>query len=451
MIPLHSFRRGEQITADQLNVILDSIRRNTLTDGSGYTLNRTPYGTSLRINQSVATGGGGGGGTVCKWRVEDISEPSENGKLHLKIRIYVDELKDVNQWPNGTSAEQPYFDIDINDRTYTWSGVYLRIEVDQKNVPLDNEYGIVITESGKWEKESSIVQITYIAGVTISEDTEGNPYISYIDNYCPSPYVKPAPVCPFLIEDYGLNAGANQYISIRSTTIERHYPTGMNGVDTYVLTIPDTQQWWAVYAVIVTNSDGDIQFGENDITLSLQSTYKESTETLTYFLLGEVNTGYDANSERVIDCIYNTCQAPFITGAITDTGTIISRGRTPNCPFRVTDESIEGTVRVKVQHHTVNTPSARWPQGMGPGNPDYYIPIAETLYIYVKIIYVANEVIVGPDPSDILIVVFPNIVENLVDWEFVLLAVVEYDGSKITKITNSCQNVTANPCNLKWS
>ena len=183
----------------------------------------------------------------------------------------------------------------------------------------------------------------------------------------------------------------------------------------------------------------------------MESTYKESTETLTYFLLGEVNTGYDADSNRVIDYIYNACQVPFITGAITDTGAIIPRGRTQNCPFRVTDESIDGTARVKVQHHTVNTPSARWPQGMGPGNPDYYIPITYTTYIYVKIIYVANEVIVAPDPSDVLIVIFPDIVENLVDWEFVLLAVVEYDGSKITKITNSCQNVTANPCNLKWS
>jgi hypothetical protein len=126
-------------------------------------------------------------------------------------------------------------------------------------------------------------------------------------------------------------------------------------------------------------------------------------------------------------------------------------GETVNCPFKVTNESTTDTVRVKVQQNTVNTPSARWPQGMGPGTPDYYIPINETTYIYVKIIYVANEVIVGPEESDILIVVFPDIVENLVDWEFVLLAVVEYDGSKITKITNSCQNVTANPCNLKWS
>lgn len=453
MIPLHYFRRGEQITADQLNIILDSIRRNTLTDGSGYTLNRTPYGTSLRINQTVATGGGGGGGaTVCKWRVEDISEPGENGKLHLKIRVHVNELQDVHRWPTGTSVEQPYKDIDLGDnRTEGWAGVYLRIDVNQKNIPLDGDDGLNIYEMNGWAQESSVVQITYISGVTISNDTEGNPYISFIDNYCPSPYVKPAPSCAFLIEDNGFGLTVNPKISIRSATIQRHYPTGMDDTNTYVLTIPDSQQWWAVYAVLVTDSDGNIQFEENDVTLSLESTYKESTEGLTYFLLGEVNTGYDAESNRVIDYIYNACQVPFITGAVTGTGIVIPRGTSAPCPFGATKEVVGGYDFVKINQNTVATPNARWPVEMGPGHSPYYIRITETTYIYIKILYVDDDVVVNPEPYGVTIDYGPELKENTVNEEFVLVSVVVVEDGAIKTVTNTCANVTANPCNLKWN
>jgi hypothetical protein len=454
MIPLHSFRRGEQITADQLNVILDSIRRNTLTDGSGYTLNRTPYGTSLRINQTVATGGGGGGGAsaVCKWRVEDISEPGEGGKLHLKIRVHVDELKDVNRWPTGTSDEQKYIDIDLgNNRTAGWAGVYLRIDVNQKNVPLEGDAGINIHEMNGWAQENSVAQITYIAGVTISDDNDGNPYISFIDNYCPSPYVKPAPTCPFLIEDYGLGLTVDPKISIRSTPVQRHYPTGMNDTDTYVLTIPETQQWFAVYAVLVTDKYGFIQFGTNDVTLSLETTYKTSTETITYFLLGEVNVGYDENSNRVIDFIYNVCQTPFITGAININGEVIPRGSTIRCDFRTFDASTNTIARVEVTQQPVLAPNARWPEGMGLGYPPFYLTITQPSYIYIKYVYVDNDVIVSPESYAITIAISPTPFLNTVNEEYSLIAIVDFDGEKITKVSNNCPLNYPQPCRLNWS
>ena len=102
-------------------------------------------------------------------------------------------------------------------------------------------------------------------------------------------------------------------------------------------------------------------------------------------------------------------------------------GATVNCPFKVTDATEGTTKQILVQQSTVNTPSARWPLGMGVGYPDFKLLITASSYIYVKLTYVEN------------------------DEEYILLAVVAFESGQITTITNSCMNVTANPCNLKWS
>jgi hypothetical protein len=449
---LRYFQRGEPISADKLNDIVNAVRANEVAPGSGYTVAKTAAGTTLNITAGASGGGGGGGAPVCNWNVVDASEPNGEGTLILKIKVNVSPIEPGGRYPTGTSAETPYKIITLGELTPSWQCVYLQIVVDQKNDILAGDDGINLYYLGNaWPESNSVIQNTYLAGITISDDGDGGTYISDITNYCPIVRVQPPPTCAFKIEDYSLGTSADLKISIRSTTIERHYPTGMNGTDTYVLTIPDTQQWWAVYAVIVTNSDGDIQFEENDITLFLESTYKESTETLTYFLLGEVNTGYDADSNRVIDHIYNSCQIPFITGAVTTSGAIIPRGRTVNCPFRVTNATQGTTQEILIQQSTVNTPSARWPLGMGVGAPDFKLLITASSYIYVKLTYVENDVIVIPEDYGVTIAKETTLKENTVNEEYILLAVVAFANNQITTITNSCMNVTANPCNLKWN
>lgn len=126
-------------------------------------------------------------------------------------------------------------------------------------------------------------------------------------------------------------------------------------------------------------------------------------------------------------------------------------GTAAPCPFGATKKVMAGFQFVEIAQNTVATPNARWPIGMGPGYSPYVIAITETTYIYVQISYLPNEVIVRPEDSAISILPSPELMENSVDLEYVLVAIVAFEDGEITEITNTCANVTANPCNLKWS
>ena len=123
-----------------------------------------------------------------------------------------------------------------------------------------------------------------------------------------------------------------------------------------------------------------------------------------------------------------------------------------DCPFQLSDATEGETIKIQVAQNTVNVNTgARWPEGMGPGNPDYKITITETSYFYVKLVYVPNDVIVKPDSDAITIADFTNIQANSVDEEYILIGIVEVDAGKVKKITNQCALVTYNPCNLDWA
>ena len=126
-------------------------------------------------------------------------------------------------------------------------------------------------------------------------------------------------------------------------------------------------------------------------------------------------------------------------------------GTSAPCPFGATKEVVGGYDFVRINQNTVATPNARWPVGMGPGYSPYYIRITETTYIYVLIEYVENDVIVDPNSTAISIFPSPNLMENTTNTEYVLVSVVAFAAGAITDITNTCANVTANPCNLKWN
>lgn len=126
-------------------------------------------------------------------------------------------------------------------------------------------------------------------------------------------------------------------------------------------------------------------------------------------------------------------------------------GYAADCAFRVIDVSTTGASQVQVEHHTVNTPSARWPVGMGPGQGPFYIAITQNVYIYVRIVFVANDVIVSDAEDAVTVVSRTALTPNTVNEEYILLAVVTYLDGAITAITNNCASATANPCNLRWS
>lgn len=124
------------------------------------------------------------------------------------------------------------------------------------------------------------------------------------------------------------------------------------------------------------------------------------------------------------------------------------------CPFRVTDASVGTTLKVQVQIDTVlTTYGARYPLGMSNGGPPYYLEISETCFIYCKISYIPNTVLVIFEDTGITLLQSATALPNTVDDEYVLLAtlVVDAETVAITQISNVCLPVAANPCNLNWS
>jgi len=69
------FRRGEPITADKLNALVDGVLANRLQPGKGYVVTNTSRGTSLNIT----TGGGGGvsAAVLCPFQVTTANEGND--------------------------------------------------------------------------------------------------------------------------------------------------------------------------------------------------------------------------------------------------------------------------------------------------------------------------------------------------------------------------------------
>jgi hypothetical protein len=133
-----------------------------------------------------------------------------------------------------------------------------------------------------------------------------------------------------------------------------------------------------------------------------------------------------------------------------DQGINPNSGGTVSCPFRITNASTDTTKKIRIAQNTVNVNTgARWPQGMGPTNPPYEVTFTATSYVYIKLVYVTDDVIVKPDEDAITVAVETSLQTNTVDEEYVLIGIVAVDGDKVT-ITNQCTAVTANPCNLAW-
>ena len=130
---LRFFQRGEPISADKLNDIVNAVRANELVPGNGYTVAKTPAGTTINITPGASGGGGGGAAAPCAFNVVDASEKNNQGQLILKIRVNVSPIEPGGRYPTGTSAEVPYKIIELGELDPSWQCVYLQIVVNQQN------------------------------------------------------------------------------------------------------------------------------------------------------------------------------------------------------------------------------------------------------------------------------------------------------------------------------
>lgn len=132
-----------------------------------------------------------------------------------------------------------------------------------------------------------------------------------------------------------------------------------------------------------------------------------------------------------------------------DQNTSSNTSTTP-CPFRISDVSTPEVKKIRIASTTVNAPTgAVYPEGMSLDG-HYEILITGTAYLYVKMVYKENDVVLIDGASAITIANETTLQTNTVNEEYVLIGVVTLTDN-LLHITNICTSVTPNPCNLDWS
>ena len=435
------FRRGLELVSSQLNKLSNAVRASTITSVVGGTLSSTPGGTTLVIGQQPITSGGGSA-APCPFKVTDVSlpNPSGSGQMTLKLNVKCEYIRAYDVWPLGTSAEFPNHVIPDIPEQEGWYGIYLWIQLDQEGNLLKENDVVVRPEVAwipRWVESTSTDFYVYLAGVNVSTDSANNKYISSIENACPLIQKPTLPTCRFMVEPVTKLSGSGVSIQIRSGRINGAYPTGMDATTTYELPVNDTAtNYWYLYCVMVV-SNGQIQTGPNDITFGLYDNQKTSTDVLVYFLIAEIQTGYDEAGDRTIEYIYNYCQQPF---AIPMTA----------CPFRLTDASEGTTQQIEVAFGYIDN---FVPHGMPvppATTPPLLIPITGKSYIYCKMTYSSSNFAIQ-DRDSIVFTAETTTKSNTSLDEYVLVGTVDWENDKIKSISNVCQSIVPNPCNLAWN
>ena len=445
MIPYQ--QRGTPISPSAFNALVDMVKTSLITGVTGGTFARTAGGTILNINPQAGSAGETSGATApCPFQVTDASE-MEGETLILKVAIgqdpIISTINDDNpggRYPSGMSGapEAPPYVIVI-DQTEGVEYVYINIQVDQRNAILPAETAITVSVEPDFVTGNSTYQKFLVAIIEKVLDDEENPYISQITNVCPVVYQRPAPTCPFLVEDDSRDGECR--VTVRSGLVANALPDGMTLNDTFTLTLADTSGFWVIYCGMVV-VDGVIQTGEGNITIFASDQYEESTDSYVYFKLAQLNVSLRENGDRYVSYVLNTCAVPFVASG----GAMIAP-----CPyFRVTDATELEILRVEVAQNQI---AGRWPDGMGIGFPPFYLELAGNSYIYAAIYWDIATLSIGPDSDAITILQSDEILTNTDTMQYILLATVVTGGDPIaiTQISNVCAQPIANPCLLDWS
>lgn len=443
MIPYQ--QRGTPISPSAFNALVDMVKSSLITGVTGGTFARTAGGTVINVNAMAASAGDASVAEPCPFQVTDASE-MEGETLVLKVAISQDPIigtitedNPTGRYPNGMSGdpEAPPYVITI-EQSEGVEYVYINIQVDQRNAILPAETAITASVDPDFTSGNSTYQKHLVAIIEKALDDQSNPYISQITNVCQIVYQRPAPTCPFLVEDDSRDSECR--VTVRSGLVANALPDGMTLNDTFTLTLANTSNWWVIYCGMVV-VEGVIQTGAGDITIFASDQYEESTDTYVYFKLAELNVSLRENGDRYVSYVLNTCAVPFVAGG---GGAIV-------CPyFRVTDATETEVLRVEVAQNQI---ANRWPDGMGLGFPPFYLELAGNSYIYAAIYWDVTTLTIGPDSNAITILQSDEILTNTDTMQYILLATVVTGGSPlaITQITNVCTQPAPNPCLLDWS
>jgi hypothetical protein len=439
---LPAFRRGLELVSADLNKLSNAVRSVSVTSVIGGTFNRTPGGTTIVVDQQVR--GGGSSAPPCPFTVTDVSEPKQPSGLTLKIQVSqnpvlgtANDTYPKGRYPNGMSANpnSPPYKLEIQQTAGT-EYVYVNILVDQTGEILPASTAITISSEPDFSVGNSTYQKFLIAVIEKVLDDDQKPYISQITNTCPIVYAQPAPPCPFLVEDDSRD-GATR-VTVRSGLVANELPDNMTLTDTFRLAISTTQDFWVIYCGMVVEN-GVIQTDPGDITIFASQNYETNTSTYVYFKLAELTLSQRANGDWYASYILNTCAVPFLSG-----------GGTTCAYFAVSDATDGSTLRVKVAQNQI---AGRWPQGMGPSNPDFYLVISQTCYIYAAILWDIQSLTIESSSSAITILQSNDLLPNTDTMQYILLSTVTVSGNPdaITKILNVCSQPVPNPCLLDWS
>lgn len=435
-------QKGMAILAEHIQRINTAIRQTRLRPGVGYFLRETAGGTSIVLQPGMVQGGAQ---RSCGFEVTDASE-LDGGVLTLKIEIQQDAIAGTanetypeGRYPVGMSGADnaPPYKIEI-EQTAGVEYVYVNVLVDQLNAILPEAAAIFVTSEPTFNLGNSTYQKFLVAIVEKVLDEEDKPYISQITNVCPVVYQRPAPTCPFLVEDDSRDGECR--VTVRSGLVANALPDGMTLTDTYTLTLADTSNFWVIYCGMIV-SNGVIQTTPGSITIFASDQYENSTPTYVYFKLAELNTSLNDLGQLYVSWVLNSCAIPSLGG----TGGGIA------CPyFQVTNATETETLRVKVAQNQI---AGRWPDGMGLGFPPFYLELAGNSYIYAAIYWDITTLSIGPDADAITILQSDEILTNTDTMQYILLATVVTGGDPIaiTQINNVCAQPIANPCLLDWS
>jgi hypothetical protein len=173
---LRFFQRGEPITSDKLNLLVNAIRANELAPGSGYTVSKTSCGTSINITSGTSSGGGGGGSSApCPF---SVSAASEGTTLRVQVQNTTVQTSTGARYPDGMSIDGPPFYLTISGTCF----IYCKISYQPNSVNVvTTSDGITVLQSA--DALPNTVNDEYVLLATVVCD--GDPLkIKTITNIC---------------------------------------------------------------------------------------------------------------------------------------------------------------------------------------------------------------------------------------------------------------------------
>lgn len=442
MIPYQ--QRGTPISPAAFNALVDMVKSSMLTGVTGGSFARTSGGTTINVGLQGSNSSGAGTGVSCPFEVTNASK-KEGETLILKVAVAQDPVLGTisEEYPNGryptgmsNDPKAPPFVLELIQEPGI-EYVYVNIQVDQRNAILAQENAVTISVESIFTQGNSTYQKILVAIIEKTLDKDDNPQINEITNVCPIVYQRPAPTCPFLVEDDSRDGECR--VTVRSGLVANALPDDMTLNDTFTLTLADTSDFWVIYCGMVL-VDGVIQTDPGNITIFASDQYEESTADYVYFKLADLNVSLTELGERYVSYVLNTCAVPFVSGG--------GGGAAP-CAFRVSDASENEVLKVEVDQGQI---AGQWPDGMGLGFPPFILEISGNSYIYASVSY--NTTTLQILESDgISIFQSGDIMQNTSDTVYILLATVvtETDPVSITQINNVCTQPNPNPCNLAWT